>query len=369
MKRYISNARHHPTHSTRRNIYKNLLARLISPLAPEPPEPPWFFIYILRAISAAELTADCLSPDCNTISNNPTKRSTRITYHTTTRTPRTTLLIPQLPSLRHSKLNKLILIQAAITAAPTAGASEHLQSLHRSARTNSAGIVLLVRRAAGAVHGLVGISDLLLVDVAAGIAVFEEFQSGAEQGAFFAAAALVVVAGRVLVGGGVVVVAVAAAGAAVAGRGVVVASAAVTAVAALVLVLVVAGGRVAVAGVAVARGGVVVIAVATAGATVASATVGLLATAVVTLALVLVAVAVVAALVATLVRAALVRGVAVATATARSAVGVVIVIAVTAGEVLVLVVVAVAGAATAAAAAAVLLVVIAVRHFGLKWRM
>lgn len=364
MKRYISNARHHPTHSTRRNIYKNLLARLISPLAPEPPEPPWFFIYILRAISAAELTADCLSPDCNTISNNPTKRSTRITYHTTTRTPRTTLFIPQLPSLRHSKLNKLILIQAAITAAPTAGASEHLQSLHRSARTNSAGIVLLVRRAAGAVHGLVGIGDLLLVDVAAGIAVFEEFQSGAEQGAFFAAAALVVVAGRVLVGGGVVVVAVAAAGAAVA---------------ALVLVLVVAGGRVAVAGVAVARGGVVVIAVATAGATVAgrvvvvvtvaAATVGLLATAVVTLALVLVAVAVVAALVATLVRAALVRGVAVATATARSAVGVVIVIAVTAGEVLVLVVVAVAGAATAAAAAAVLLVVIAVRHFGLKWRM
>lgn len=49
-------------------IYRNLLARLRSPLAPPAPPvpptpPPWLFIYILRAISAAEFTADCLSPD------------------------------------------------------------------------------------------------------------------------------------------------------------------------------------------------------------------------------------------------------------------------------------------------------------------
>jgi hypothetical protein len=42
----------------------NLLARLKRLLAPPPLEPPpWLFMYIFRAISAAELTADCLSPD------------------------------------------------------------------------------------------------------------------------------------------------------------------------------------------------------------------------------------------------------------------------------------------------------------------
>lgn len=50
----------------------NLLAKLNKPLAPPellgPPVPcdplPLLFMYIFRAISAAELTADCLSPLC-----------------------------------------------------------------------------------------------------------------------------------------------------------------------------------------------------------------------------------------------------------------------------------------------------------------
>jgi hypothetical protein len=51
------------THARARKIYRNLLARLISPPPPEPPPDIWFFMYIFSAISAAELTADCLSPD------------------------------------------------------------------------------------------------------------------------------------------------------------------------------------------------------------------------------------------------------------------------------------------------------------------
>jgi hypothetical protein len=45
-------------------IYMNLLARLIRPPGPPvPPRPPPPFMYIFIAISAAELIADCLSPD------------------------------------------------------------------------------------------------------------------------------------------------------------------------------------------------------------------------------------------------------------------------------------------------------------------
>lgn len=236
----------------------NLLARLKSP--PEPPEPPpWFFMYILSAISAAELTADCLSPDYKqslVSPSSPIKKKRRITYHITTRS---ILLIKQLSSLSHSKPDKLVLIHTTITASTvatvaTAATGEHLQSLHSSAGTNGVGVVVLVGGVTRSVHGLVGISRLILVDVIAGaLAVLEEVQSRAEQGLVLAAVVFLCVRGGA---------------------------------AEVVVVVVVVVGRVVVGGgVAVAGGGVVVV------VAVASTTVGFLTTAVVSLILILVAVA------------------------------------------------------------------------------
>lgn len=77
-------------------------------------------------------------------SSSLTKRRIRRTYHIT---PRSILLIKQLPSLSHSKANKLVLIHTTIAAstATTVSTGKHLQSLHRSTRTDGAGIMLLVR--------------------------------------------------------------------------------------------------------------------------------------------------------------------------------------------------------------------------------
>lgn len=217
-------------------------------------------MYILSAISAAELTADCLSPDYKqslVSPSSPIKKKRIITYHITTRS---ILLIKQLSSLSHSKPDKLVLIHTTITASTvatvaTAATGEHLQSLHSSAGTNGVGVVVLVGGVTRSVHGLVGISRLILVDVIAGaLAVLEEVQSRAEQGLVLAAVVFLCVRGGA---------------------------------AEVVVVVVVVVGRVVVGGgVAIAGGGVVVVVVA-----VASTTVGFLTAAVVSLVLVLVAVA------------------------------------------------------------------------------
>ena len=332
-------------------------------------------MYILSAISAAELMADCLSPDYKQSLASPssTIKKKRITYHITTRS---ILLIKQLSGLGHSKSDKLVLIHTTIAASTvaTAATGEHLQSLHSSAGTNGVGIVVLVG-VTRSVHGLVGISRLLLVEViAGGLAVLEEVQCSAEQGLVLAAVVflcvrdsaavvVVIVVGRVVVGRGVAIaggrVAIARGGVAIAGGVVVVVAVASTTVGFLTAAVVSLALVLVLVAVATARSTVGVVVV----VSVASATVGFLTAAVVTLALVLVVVVVLALVLVTvaLVGTALVR---VAVTTAGSAVGVVvvvIVVVVTAGEVLVVVVVAAAGTAAAATATAVLLV-IAVRH-------